>query len=327
MFDKNYASANTIIRIKEREFLTSDQWEQLLRTNDLEQALNTLKNTVYSHLTVDFEKGLQESQIETYQNLSELIDDEQVENVFSLIYVYHNLKVLIKESVMNTSLSHLLVPIGAYSIEQLRHLVQTQEATALPEVMVSQVKSVLDNYAHYENVQSIDVMMDEAYFSHVLHTADQLQDEKLIHLVRLWIDIFNVTTILRLSKGRLSRSQLTFIMSAGGHLDPYELIQFAMNGQIDDIVLMLSRVVDFSKSSKTLQQGDVTASVVERLKDSVTHDYLQDAKYEAFGFLPVLAYVFYKEMEIKNLRLILTGKDNQMDTTLLRERMKPTYVV
>lgn len=323
MLDTNYASANTIIRIKEREFLTPEQWEQLLRADDLLQALNFLKNTVYSTLDVDFEKGLQQYQVDTYTQIATLIDDTDVHNVFTLNYVYHNLKVIIKEKVMNMSLSHLLVPIGQYDVVDLKHFVQTGESHILPTVMTTHIESVLDNYRHYENIQAIDVMLDEAYFAHLLQTVKNINDDALFNLVQLWIDMFNITTILRLQKGVLSRSQLIMFLCHGGHLTVSELIDLAMTGQISEIINKLSSLLP---SSQQLAH-DVLASGVEQLKDIVTHHHLQNAKYEAFGFLPLLAYVFYKEMEIKNLRLILTGKDNQMDNTLLRERMKPTYVV
>lgn len=327
MLDTQYASANTLIRIKEKEFLTREQLEQLVRVDSLSQALSQLKNTVYSNLSDDFDQDLLQHQIMMYKELSELIDDVNVKNVFTLIYVYHNLKVLIKQQLTGLQLEHLLIPIGEYSIDELKQLVQTLESDMLPLNVVDCVRYVVENYQHYENVQSIDLLLDEGYFKHILVCVNQLNDEKLLNTVKFWIDIFNVTTVLRLSKGKLSRSQLKLFLVEGGHLQVSELIDLAMVNKLKDVVALLNTtpfnfVINLLGVSNESPVGDI-----ERLKDNVTHYYLQDAKYEAFGYLPLLSFVFYKEMEIKNLRLILTGKDNQMDSALLKERMKPVYVV
>lgn len=327
MLDTQYASANTLIRIKEKEFLTREQLEQLVRVDSLSQALSQLKNTVYGNLSDDFDQDLLQHQIMMYKELSELIDDVNVKNVFTLIYVYHNLKVLIKQQLTGLQLEHLLIPIGEYSIDELKQLVQTLESDMLPLNVVDCVRYVVENYQHYENVQSIDLLLDEGYFKHILVCVNQLNDEKLLNTVKFWIDIFNVTTVLRLSKGKLSRSQLKLFLVEGGHLQVSELIDLAMVNKLKDVVALLNTtpfnfVINLLGVSNESPVGDI-----ERLKDNVTHYYLQDAKYEAFGYLPLLSFVFYKEMEIKNLRLILTGKDNQMDSALLKERMKPVYVV
>lgn len=327
MLDTQYASANTLIRIKEKKFLTREQLEQLLRTDNLSQALSQLKNTVYSNLSDDFDYDLLQHQIAIYNELSELIDDVNVKNVFTLIYVYHNLKVLIKQRLTNLELEHLLIPIGEYSIDALKQLVQTLESDTLPLTIVECVRYVIENYQHYENVQSIDLLLDEGYFKHVLVCVNQLNDDKLLDIVKFWVDIFNVTTVLRLSKGKLSRSQLKLFLVDGGHLQVSEVIDLAMANNFKEVVALLN-TTPFNFVIKSLGvTNESRVGDIERLKDNVTHYYLQDAKYEAFGYLPLLSFVFYKEMEIKNLRLILTGKDNQMDSALLKERMKPVYVV
>ena len=52
---------------------------------------------------------------------------------------------------------------------------------------------------------------------------------------------------------------------------------------------------------------------------------MDESKYQAFGPMPVVAYIFAIEKEITNLRLILVGKDNQIEEDTLRERMRPIY--
>lgn len=325
MLDTQFASANTTIRIKEQEFLTVDQWEQLLRCDHLEQALTLLKNTVYADVSVNFENDLLDKQVALYTDLQTLVPDEQLYNIFSLPYVYHNLKILTKEHLTGLSLRHLIIPIGHYKVDALEQLVKTRQSDELPDILVDRVTAVIDNFTHYENVQSIDLLYDEGYFEHVLWSVQQLNDATLEHVVRSWIDVFNVSTVLRLSVYKMSRSQLHLMLCEGGHLSLKEVIRLAMVGQLNELVEQL-KTTEFGGVYSTYTTEELLqSSVIEKMQDKITHTILQEARFEAFGFLPFLAFVFYKEMEFKNLRLILTGKENQMDTALLRERMKPIY--
>jgi V/A-type H+-transporting ATPase subunit C len=52
---------------------------------------------------------------------------------------------------------------------------------------------------------------------------------------------------------------------------------------------------------------------------------MKDAKLEVFGPMPILAYIYAKENEVKNLRLILVGKENNLPIKEIRERMRIIY--
>lgn len=50
------------------------------------------------------------------------------------------------------------------------------------------------------------------------------------------------------------------------------------------------------------------------------------AKYKALTIEPLVAYVYAKETEIKNIRMILTGKINQVEPKNIKERLRDSYV-
>jgi V/A-type H+-transporting ATPase subunit C len=53
---------------------------------------------------------------------------------------------------------------------------------------------------------------------------------------------------------------------------------------------------------------------------------IRDAKYVTFGPEPILAYIYAKESEIKNLRIIMVGKINNIPSEVIRERLREVYV-
>ena len=53
---------------------------------------------------------------------------------------------------------------------------------------------------------------------------------------------------------------------------------------------------------------------------------MQEGKRIAQGPLPIVAYIQAKEVEVKNLRILLFGKSANMNIDEIRERMRLNYV-
>ena len=54
--------------------------------------------------------------------------------------------------------------------------------------------------------------------------------------------------------------------------------------------------------------------------------YLESAKYSAFGDAPLVAYLAAKEIELSNIRILLTAKLEKLPAPEIRERLRATYV-
>ena len=64
----------------------------------------------------------------------------------------------------------------------------------------------------------------------------------------------------------------------------------------------------------------------ERRCDNVVNDYLASSQIAAFGADVVIGYLAAVENEVMAVRIILTGKLMGIDSKLLRERLRDTYV-
>lgn len=325
MKDIDYASINTAVRIRENDLLAKETFETLLKAKDFGQAQQLLKATVYGDVPTDFEGRLMAELGETYAFLQDVAGKSPVAQIFSLIYTYHNLKVLLKHHLAGLDLLDVLVPMGVYSIEELKHLVQTEQSDNLPQVMVEAVQDISQEYREYGRIEAIDVLLDRRYFKHLVATARELGDEAILNMVQAWADLYNLNCIFRLSDKKLSQAFLTSILSDEGQLSVKELISLALAKKFDEMLTLVNETA-YAPALEGLitDEGQVNLSL-ELARDRVSHAYLDEARFNAFGYLPLLALVYYKEMEVKNLRLILTGKVNDFDQDILRERMRPIY--
>ena len=60
---------------------------------------------------------------------------------------------------------------------------------------------------------------------------------------------------------------------------------------------------------------------MEKILDEYLMGFIK-SRYIAMGVEPVIAWLFYKEAEIRNVRLILTGKINGISHKIIRERLR-----
>jgi V/A-type H+-transporting ATPase subunit C len=55
-------------------------------------------------------------------------------------------------------------------------------------------------------------------------------------------------------------------------------------------------------------------------------DYMKKAKFINLGPEPIVTYMYARETEIRNIRIILVGKLNKVSDNLIRERQRDSYV-
>ena len=87
----------------------------------------------------------------------------------------------------------------------------------------------------------------------------------------------------------------------------------------------------YSYISKTPLEGSIDAlktslSSFEKWCDNYIIEKLKEQKYEHMKIGPIVAYIVARENEIKAVRLILSGKLNNIDNAIIEERLRDMYV-
>lgn len=159
------------------------------------------------------------------------------------------------------------------------------------------------------------------------HLAEETENLFLINYVRLLIDILNVITFVRLrqmkkpwtffSKIFLQGGQMAESLFVGGYEENYHKLadRFRPYGFAEII----------EKGGEKVRETGMY-SLLEKLCDNKRIEYIKDAKYISFGIEPAAAYLIAKDSEIKNLRMIFTGKIAGTPKEVILERLRKTYV-
>ena len=147
-------------------------------------------------------------------------------------------------------------------------------------------------------------------------------------MVRLTIDFYNAVTVQRAIRHQKPHSFMTQLLSDEGSLTSAEWIELAEKG---DLAGWFSKVnpLEFDAElriyEEKMRSGKLTNLELEYLADLVQFKLLEQGQFETSGPLPLARYLFGKELEVKNLRLILTGLTNQLPVEIIKERMRPIY--
>ncbi|ALV20930.1 MULTISPECIES: V-type ATP synthase subunit C [Carnobacterium] len=327
-----FAGTNARIRVYESNLLRNDQFERMLQAPDFEEALNVLKDTPYRNdieqlkETKDYDLMLVNELQRMYAELFSISPEPNLVELFSLRYSYHNLKVLLKEYFTKNDFTTMLIPIGKNSISTLRQAVETSRSDDLDQEYLTSILEVKTDYEDYSNIQSIDIILDRRYFTHLKQLAIKIEDPKVLELIVLYIDLNNLSTLTRAISQKRSRNFLTTILSDAGSMPIEELISLGSES--------------LEEAGKKLAEGKyreiVTASIrsdnqelspvkIDLATDDAFMEKMKDAKLEVFGPMPLLAYIYAKENEVKNLRLVLVGKENKLPLEEVTERMRINY--
>lgn len=329
-----FTELNTLISVKESTLLSDTDIEKLITAVDEESLHLLLQNTDYHFSLSDLsdskriEHRLMNELIHEFQFAYEESPVSEVVDIFALKFMYHNLKMLLLMRATDQELNHLLIPIGPYTMNELRHVVQTLESSVMEAEVVKEIESTWKSYVHYQVEAALDIGMDNAYFKHLRLIEQKLNQPDITNLINVLIDFYNVISAKRGIDHHSPMSDLIEIMSDDGSYDSRSFIQMVEQSQLAtwfESINQLPFDKSFDKYQNKMRDGSIQSYELEELQSRYTHSLLHEKRREISGPMPVLRFLYGKQMEVKNLRLILAGRVNHLSSQQIRERMRPIY--
>lgn len=330
--EDQYEFPCAVIRGNERTLLSKSDMLKVIESKQFQAAMNVLGEFGYGdgkelESPRDFEKVLRAEQVRVSQLVFSILPEK--EELEFLLYPndYHNVKVTLKSEALGVPPKGYLVSGGTVEAETMAQMVKERNFIFFSLTMKQGIWEALDLFAKGRDPQEIDIILDKACYKDMLEKAEATEDEFLIGYVKLLIDILNIRTFVRLRQMNKPWSFFRKVFLEGGSIDekvfttsyeePYN--QFA-----DKLAPYGFREVMASGGMVVKESGKYT--VLEKLCDDLRMKYIKDAKYVTAGIAPIAAFFIAKESEIKNLRMILTGKLSSASEEIMKERLRETYV-
>lgn len=243
-----------------------------------------------------------------------------------LQYDANNIKALIKCEGAGISADDMLLELGAISTEALKKAFLEKNYACFPENMKKAIPLAEEAFAATANPQKVDFMIDAAAFADMLASAEKSEIPLAQKLVKCKIDTLNImmaVRLIRMKLGSVGSAIFDEVFIHGGSLDKANLADAVESGED-----RLCEAIAYGAYSSLgeLISGGATLGELEKAVDNMLIGIAKEARYVPFGAEIAIGYIFGLEYEVKNIRIILAGKEAGLSSEVIRERMRESYV-
>ena len=325
----DFASIVPKIKVWETKLINKSFYDKLIDLNNLEEAIKPLQETSYGEYIKDknFENGLNLFFKDTCIELRKTMKHIDVIDFICLKNDYNNIKTLIKSKILNKDFSYILSDNGTIDLNILQLALKNENYGDIHPIMGECIISALKVYEFTNDVQKIDIVIDKYMYNHMKVVASKMDSVFMDKYISMIIDLTNLKTTLRVKRLNKDKVFLKEVLLDNGKLS-VDIFMDILNMNLADIPnkflrtdynnLVSESIADYVKSG--------SLSVFEKNIDNYIMKYVRDAKYISFGVEPVFAYLYAREVESKNLRIVLAGKLNNVDSNIIKERLRDNYV-
>lgn len=325
--DTLYNQVNPLVRVKETELLGADVWQNLIAASSLEKVRQILSATPYARYVKEeffadnFEASLTHARSKFFTWAYQVAPEPELVDIYTLRYTFHNLKVLTKADLTGQTLDHLFLPDGRFTADMIKSAVRTQASSILPDYLMDGIAEVMHYFEEGNILQGIDIIYDRLYLTQQRRLADSLGYPELVEEVTGFIDFTNMIITMRGLLQKQTPTFLTTVLSSSGSIPKKDFLACAGLSLKEYTAFLLT--TKYKNLLEKIVVGDeiqVKQMVVER--DNYLTHFFARAKVQAFGPLPLLSLMNAHEVEEKNLRLIVTAKNNGFSKEAVLERMR-----
>ena len=321
-----YATAR--VRALEKRLPDKAKLERLLEARDKAEVCALLAEYGLKLDPDDTEKGLREFLRSVYRETDEMAADKSLLDVVKLQNDCHNVKSALKCSIVLRDPTHLLSENGTIPPEKTVYAVEERKFDLLPAHMGKAAENALEVWSKTRDPQSIDQLIDDACARDRMDAAKAGGDKFSIGLVENDVDTTNILIclrILRMTGEDADMEYLSRMLLPCGSLS-HDFFTTAYNDGEPALWAKLASTRYSDVASEADKHGNYSLSFIEKTVENKRIDYLKNARYVLAGVPALIAYICAAEFYVKDVRIVLSGKEAGTDVETIRERLRGTYV-
>lgn len=323
MNELEYTYAVARIRALENSLLTQAAVDQLMACQNEQQCLQFLSEKGWGEGMdlQDVEGMLQREEEKAWEVIADVAPDRSVFDVLSYPKLFHNLKAAVKAACTDAGQINVFYSNCRIPGEEMLKIVENKEFYRLPDNMARAAAEAYDTLLHTGDGQLCDIIVDRAALDAIYEAGRSAGDEIIRNYAESTVAIADIKIAVRCQKTGKSTDFMRRAMAPCDTLSVDLLIRAAAQGTdaIRDYLLGTA----YAGGAEALAES---ASAFERWCDNRMMETMKPQKYNSFSAGPLVAYVLARENEIKTVRIILTGKQNDFPEEAIRERIREMYV-
>ncbi|MFH1548289.1 MAG: V-type ATPase subunit, partial [Candidatus Omnitrophota bacterium] len=283
------------IRFWESKLLTTSMFYQLADSKDLPQLQSILNPTAYASKIAlpDFDDSIDSEEFATLKELKSFLKDYKFIMPFFYKRDFHNLKLIAKSKYTNVEADWLKE--GFISKEIAIKVIAEQDLTSLPKIYRDFISQIWNMYEKTDNWQIFDTFLDKKLYEQILNVTKEVSFAN--RFFKTEIDLINIKTLIRCRNNNAQADLFSQLFIDGGFLDKTFFIETYNKEQIDKLSQRLKFTPYDILAGIGTEDSKSFDYEIEKRCCLVLLKYLSCAKYTAFGYEPILRYVFSKNNE------------------------------
>lgn len=271
----------------------------------------------------DTEKALSAMLDGTYDILKSCSPDPHVFDMMRYPYDCHNIKSAVKCSFKNINPGHLLYNVGTVPPQDIQRMARERDFSMLPHNMAIAAAEAFEVYSRTSDPQRIDIAIDRACYLDMERCAEEVNIPFLKKFVEYKADITNILTCIRLIKMNASQSAMYEHMIPCGILNISFFEQAFKHESIRERTAALIESAASTRYNLKISPACESMTEIERACDLKLPQFTrEEARQKLYGAEILASYVTCRETEIKNIRIVLSGRAASLEAETIKSRLR-----
>jgi len=314
MRESDFAYAVARIRSNEFKLLTGQDIESLLFAESYEQCLSRLADKGWGSADSTESEILAGEQEKMWSLIEEILPECSIFDSLKVQNDYHNLKAALKALIAQTGWEHLCIFPTTVDIEDIKSAVESRKFEQLPPGMAQAAQKAYDALVSWGDGQQCDMIIDAASLEAAIDLAKPVGG---VLLEFAEADAFRADVRIAVRCARMKKPQgiVRQALAKCSAIDADKLAEASAQGEeaICDLLAQTDR-----EASDALRKS---LKDFEKLCDERVGKRLEYTKYLSLGAEPIVSYIYARQKEMRQVRIILAGLRNSVPVERIRELM------
>lgn len=345
--DAGYANAR--LRGMRSHLFDDDVYDKLIDAPDVQEVIRALMETGYSddldeeivhgRTAAQVDEALKDNMVRSYRKVLSFLDPNSQELLETLLgrWDLFNLKTILRgihNHVAADEIRSGLLPVGFIDIIELDALARLEDVQAVIDTLAmwnvyyaGPLRRAYPAYHNSSDLADLELSLDRAYAEWAARRLAGSRESAQVarRILGIQIDVLNLVTVLRLLKSDMTPKEAEHFYLEGARVVSKDLfLELAQLSDVDEVLDRLKRTpygetLD-EVATRYLERGSI--SVFERaLEQYLMQSAMLAGIRDPQGVGLSISYLWGKQNEVTNLRIVVKGKDVGMPAERVKEEL------
>jgi V/A-type H+-transporting ATPase subunit C len=321
--DWRYAFATARVRVLETLMPDRAMLADAANADGFESAAEILSGTDYAvgakASLQEIEEMLLDRRRQARQQFADLMVDQEIVRLLRAREDFTNMRLAVRRVVTDKPLGLDYSREGNVPAEEFEEIFEQENYERFPDYLQEGVEAAVLAYYENKDIRQIDYAIDRVEALWRVRYCQQMKNQFGLSLFRIRIDLYNIRTLMRL---KFAEREERFHFLPEGFVEPDRYVQ-GLDHSYDSLAPLFYATPYFELVEDGVRyfRDKQSFLALERGCEDYLMGFLKTTRSLAAGPQPVVAYFLMKEAEIRTIRMILTGKKNGLQPSLLMDRL------